>query len=196
MVNIIYIHGFRSAGRGGKYDRLKRRFRKGFKVMSPTFSDNVAEARKKLHRLMRSPDVRSAERTVVFGTSLGGFYSYYLSVLYDLKSILINPVMDPSEHMKKYVNRVQKNFRTGKDFRFSRKDIDELSSMEREIEEKSFGWHKKKVLTVIGERDTVINRTVIEAKFGNILFMDDGHEFNECFDRLISMPGVRDFITL
>lgn len=196
MTNIIYIHGFRSSGKGGKYDRLKRRFRSGFKVHSPSFSDSIGTAKRELLKLMNSEEIISGDRTVVIGTSLGGFYAYYLSVLFNLKSILVNPVLNPSEHMKKYVDTIQKNFRTGRKFKFSQKYIDELSSMEREIEKNDPEYQKKKIFVVIGEKDDVINRKVVEDKFENILYMDDGHEFNERFDQLITTPGVRDFIRL
>jgi len=196
MTNIIYIHGFRSGGRGGKYDRLKRRFRREFYILSPSFSDRVLSARKGLHSLMRENSIAPGKKTVVIGTSLGGFYSYYLSVLYDLRSVLINPVLNPSEHMKKYINKKQKNFRSGREFMFTQKDIDELKSMETEIEKKISQGIKMKTFVVIGKKDNVINKEIVEEKFKNILYMDEGHEFNERFDELISMKGFRDFVTL
>ncbi len=196
MINIVYIHGFRSGGRGGKYDRLKRRFRSGFKIHSPSFSDSIGTAKRELLRLMNSKEIISGDKTVVIGTSLGGFYAYYLSVLFNLKSILINPVLNPSEHMKKYADTIQKNFRSGRKFKFSQKDIDELRSMEIEIEKNNPEDQKKKIFVVIGEKDDVINRKVVEEKFGNIFYMDEGHEFNEKFDQLITTSGVRDFIQL
>ena len=49
MINIVYIHGFMSAGRGGKYEALKRRYRKGFNITSPSFNDSVVEAELELN---------------------------------------------------------------------------------------------------------------------------------------------------
>ena len=39
----------------------------------------------------------------LIGSSLGGYYTIYLSDKYDLKGILINPAVSPEETMKKYI---------------------------------------------------------------------------------------------
>lgn len=45
------------------------------------------------------------------GSSLGGFYSIYLSEKYNLKAVLINPSVEPWVTMKKHIGE-HKNFDT------------------------------------------------------------------------------------
>jgi predicted esterase YcpF (UPF0227 family) len=84
--NIVYIHGFRSSGDSGKSRLLQDAFT-GVKVLSPTLSAHPAEAIGQLERLLSE----LSGRTLLVGTSLGGFYALYLSCRYGYACCAINP---------------------------------------------------------------------------------------------------------
>ncbi len=182
-----------SAGKGGKYEALKRRYKRGFNIMSPSFSDSVVEAEKELIRLMGTAEMNSDGIICLIGTSLGGFYARYLASIYKLRAILINPVLDPSLHMKKYVDVKLENFKTGNKFLFTQNDIDTLGSMEKKILENSD--EDSVYLPVLANKDEVINKKVVEKEFENIIYINDDHQFNNAFEPFIRREDVRRFIT-
>ena len=193
MVNIVYIHGFMSAGRGGKYEALKRRYRKDFNIMSPSFSDSVVEAELELNLFMEKDEMNEEGIICLVGTSLGGFYARYLAAIYKLRAILINPVMNPSTHMKKYVDMKLTNFKTGNEFHFSQEDVDTLASMEDKIRDNID--EDSIFLTVLANQDDVIDKKEVEKEFDNIIYIDDDHQFNNAFEPFIRREDVRNFIT-
>lgn len=87
---IIYIHGFGSSG----YAHKAQQFREYFKdeaFIAPSLSYIPELAIQTLEELIESynGDVQ------LIGSSLGGFYSMYLSQKYNLKTVLINPSIYP-----------------------------------------------------------------------------------------------------
>jgi predicted esterase YcpF (UPF0227 family) len=193
MVQIVYIHGFMSSGKGGKYEALKRRYRRGFNILSPSFSDSIKTAEKQLNALMDTEEMNSEGIICLIGTSLGGFYARYLASVYKLRAILINPVLNPSTHMKKYEGITLTNFKTGHTFLFTREDLATLASMEKKIRENLDD--DSVYLPVIASRDDVIDRDQVEKEFDHITYVDDDHQFNNAFEPFIRRPEVRKFIT-
>lgn len=93
---IIYIHGFGSSGEGHKAKEFREYFKDdGF--IAPSLSYIPDLAIKTLEELIES---YSGNITLI-GSSLGGFYSLYLSQKYNLKAILINPSIHPYITLKK-----------------------------------------------------------------------------------------------
>lgn len=182
-----------SAGRGGKYEALRRRYRKGFNILSPSFSDSVSEAKKELDDFMNKEEMNTEGIICLIGTSLGGFYARYLASVYKLRAILINPVLNPSAHMKKYVGMELANFKTGKVFVFTEQDIKTLELMEKEIRNNMD--EDSVYLPVLATMDDVIDKQIVEKEFDDILYIDDDHQFNTAFEPFIRREDVRSFIT-
>jgi len=182
-----------SAGRGGKYEALRRRYRKGFNIFSPSFSDSIFDAKKELDKLMENDEMNTEGIICLIGTSLGGFYARYLASVYKLRAILINPVLNPSGHMKKYVGKELTNFKTGKRFVFTKQDVKTLELMEKEIRNNID--EDSVYLPVLATNDEVIDKTIVEKEFDDILYIDDDHQFNTAFEPFIRREDVRTFIT-
>jgi len=85
-MNIMYIHGFRSSGDSDKARLLQARFAHA-KVISPTLPANPREAMAQLEGILRG----LPGKTLILGTSLGGFYALYLSCRYGYACCAINP---------------------------------------------------------------------------------------------------------
>ncbi len=96
---IIYIHGFGSSGLGGKSTQFREYFRdKNIPFIAPSLSYVPELAIATLEELIDSYDEVS-----LIGSSLGGFYSMYLSEKYGLKAVLINPAMNSSKTLKRLI---------------------------------------------------------------------------------------------
>jgi len=94
---IIVIHGFGSAGKGGKA-MLFREYFKDSPCIAPSLSYVPELAIDTLEQLIESYD----EVTLV-GSSLGGYYAIYLAEKYGLKAVLINPAVDSTKTLKSRV---------------------------------------------------------------------------------------------
>lgn len=89
-MTLLYIHGFNSDGEGTKAQALRRQCPQAT-VLAPDFPANPAEVVGLLTGIMaQHPDVHT-----VIGTSLGGFYAYWVSAHYGIPALLFNPSMQP-----------------------------------------------------------------------------------------------------
>ncbi|MDF1874668.1 esterase [Sulfurimonas sp. SAG-AH-194-I05] len=90
---IIYIHGFGGSGAGVKSTLFRKYFKNlGVDFIAPSLSYTPNLAIQTLEEL-----IESYENVTLIGSSLGGFYSMYLSQKYDVKAVLINPSIYPME---------------------------------------------------------------------------------------------------
>ena len=95
----IVIHGFGSAGRGGKAMLFREYFKnQGRCCIAPSLSYVPELAIDTLEQLIESYD-----NVALVGSSLGGYYAIYLAEKYGLKAVLINPAVNSSTTLKKRV---------------------------------------------------------------------------------------------
>jgi predicted esterase YcpF (UPF0227 family) len=99
-MNILYIHGFRSSGDSDKARQMQARFPEAT-VVSPTLSANPDEAVGQLKEILRS----LSGKTLIVGTSLGGFYALYLSCRYGYACCAINPAWQAQLTLRRKVGR-------------------------------------------------------------------------------------------
>jgi len=99
---IIIIHGFGSAGRGGKAMLFREYFKKkNQSCIAPSLSYIPELAIDTLEQLIELCD----EKVSLIGSSLGGYYAIYLAEKYGLKAVLINPAVDSSRTLKQALNK-------------------------------------------------------------------------------------------
>ena len=87
---IIYIHGFGSSGQGGKATVLRALMPN---LIAPSLSIIPDLAISTLCELIEA--CLKHEPVSLIGSSLGGYYSLYLSHKYNIPTVLINPAMYP-----------------------------------------------------------------------------------------------------
>ncbi len=87
---LLYVHGFMSSGSTLKGRALARRYGGRFDVRLPTYPQ--VSPMKSVDMLLET--VADADRGVVVGSSLGGFYAQYLSCRLDWPAVLINPALE------------------------------------------------------------------------------------------------------
>jgi len=93
----IIIHGFGSAGKGGKAILFRDYFKeRGDLCIAPSLSYVPELAIDTLEQLIESHD-----EVTLIGSSLGGYYAIYLAEKYGLKAVLINPAVDSSKTLER-----------------------------------------------------------------------------------------------
>lgn len=89
---IIFIHGFGSHGEGSKAVALRAFCKQnGIPFIAPSLSSIPDLAIQTLEELIEAFQVN--EKVSLIGSSLGGYYTMYLSHKYNLPCVLINPAV-------------------------------------------------------------------------------------------------------
>lgn len=105
---IIYIHGFASSGQANKASAFRQYF-KSIKqpFIAPSLPYQPELAIKTLEELIES----YSEEIYLIGSSLGGYYSLYLSQLDKVKKItIINPAMTPATTLQQAIGKTNNYF--------------------------------------------------------------------------------------
>jgi predicted esterase YcpF (UPF0227 family) len=108
---IVYLHGFNSSPQSHKAQVLGRFLAErglGAQYACPALPPFASEA------------IREAERYVqgdacFVGSSLGGFYATWLAEKHGVRSVLVNPAIDPHVGLRAYLGR-QENLHTGQPY--------------------------------------------------------------------------------
>ena len=99
---IIYIHGFGSSGEASKAKMLRAYCQENkIRFIAPSLPTIPDLAIKTLSELIES--YQDNEPVHLMGSSLGGYYSLYLSDKYNLKAVLINPAINAPETLKRAI---------------------------------------------------------------------------------------------
>lgn len=125
-MKIVYIHGFASSGNSLKYNKLKKMY-PNLDIISPDLDTNPKNAINQLTDIIH----HSNDKIILIGTSLGGFYTIYLSTKFDIPSFIINPVTDLSVMENKIGNN--QHLDTGELFSFTRENFEFIKGLETEI---------------------------------------------------------------
>ncbi len=121
----IVIHGFGSAGKGGKAMLFREHFKSlGKPCIAPSLSYVPELAMDTLEQLVESYD-----NVTLVGSSLGGYYAIYLAEKYGLKAVLINPAVYSEKTLKKRMleaNSMATNYYDGSQFTWRTNHVEML----------------------------------------------------------------------
>jgi len=125
---IINIHGFNS-GPGGKLLELQKQF-PDCEVIAPQLPYDPLQAIKVLRDMVNSHKHTDVH---IIGTSLGAFYTMYLSTLYSERNnftyYLINPSFEPHNTFRRYEGEVLTNFKTQEQFQTTPEFFSSLATL-------------------------------------------------------------------
>ncbi|EAR84874.1 esterase YqiA (macronuclear) [Tetrahymena thermophila SB210] len=96
---LIYVHGFGGSGFSNKGQILRSRFQNVASLSLPQIPNLAIH---NLEQFIQYMDKKEYDPVLV-GSSLGGFYSIYIGEKYNLKTILINPSIQPYLTAKNYI---------------------------------------------------------------------------------------------
>ena len=147
----VYIHGFNSAGYGDKINDLKANFGEE-NVIALNLPYNPEKAIQLLEFLVDA--ILCKDKTVLLGTSLGGFYSLYLSYKFKIPAFIINPAIDPYNALKNELGE-QTNFKTGERYNFTDEYLENLKNFY--LTEKQLLEIKDLIFVYLDEEDELLD---------------------------------------
>lgn len=149
---ILYIHGFRTTKNSHTSKVLKKYFKKN--IILADHPTDPKEAIKYLENMIESNNV-----TALIASSLGGFYATYLSEKYGLKTVLINPSVNPYKTTKVYLG--QNTTQDGVKFLWKKKSLKQLEKFK--IKQKHL--HSKRFFLFLQKADKILNYKVADKRY-------------------------------
>lgn len=122
----LYIHGFNSSPASVKARQLGNRLTalgRGTEFVCPALSHRPHEAMQQLESLV----ALDGARTVLVGSSLGGFYATWLAEKHGCKAVLVNPALTPHLGLESYLGP-QRNLYTGELYKLTRTHLQEMAA--------------------------------------------------------------------
>ncbi len=173
---IIYIHGFGSHGFGSKAKVFREYFHSIEEdFIAPSLSYVPELAMQTLEELIKSyhGDV------YLIGSSLGGFYSTYLSKLPEVKKVvLINPAIKPMETLSRALGDAP-NFYDDSSFSWKQEHLKMLEKYDYYLPHGS--WELQKFLVFLQKGDELLDYKDAQKKYnGAEVIIEDGgsHSFD------------------
>lgn len=173
---IIYIHGFGGCGEGSKAKVFRKYFKSiGAKFIAPSLSYVPTLAIKTLDELIESYQ----EDVYLIGSSLGGYYTTYLSQKKEVKKvILINPAVKPTVTLSRALGDAL-NYYDESYYSWNKKHLDMLTPYEYKFSSISVR-DKENFLLMVQKGDTLLDyNEAVEKYDGAIQIVEEGgnHSF-------------------
>lgn len=178
---IIYIHGFGSSGYGHKAQQFREYF-KGEAFIAPSLSYIPDLAIKTLEELIESYD----GNVKLIGSSLGGFYSIYLSRKYNVQAVLINPSIHPYITLQKVLGNAP-SFYDESSFTWMNSHIETLQQY------KVDHVNQKKIITLLQKGDETLDykEAVKKLPHSKLVIEEGGSHSFDAVERHFQM--IEDF---
>lgn len=190
-INILYLHGFNSSPQSMKAQLTKKYFCENFpdvQFFCPQLASSPEAIIEQLTSLITS-DSDGESLWYFIGSSLGGYFSTYLSEKYNSKAVLINPAVKPFELLADYLGE-QTNPYTGEVYAIEPHSIKTLESIEQKI------ISKNNYLVMVQTGDEVLDYQEAVDKYFNcqIIVQQGGdHSF---IDYSKMLPKIAMFFNL
>jgi len=131
---LVYLHGFRSSPRSSKAVMTGE----AVKAMSTADSpiewycpQLLASPQQSMDMVTEHIDHSNADRLVVIGSSLGGFYANFLAEKYSCKAVVLNPAVFAAKELAPHVGMMT-SYDSDEPFDFRPEYIDELKALQVE----------------------------------------------------------------
>jgi predicted esterase YcpF (UPF0227 family) len=191
MNNVLFIHGFNSSPLSAKAQLTKNYLAQHFpdvKFYCPQVATTPKVAIAQLEQYFidnNSP----IDTWALIGSSLGGYFSTYLSEVYGVKAVLINPAIKPYELLTDYIGE-QVNPYTQERYQVESNYLNDLIALEQST------VSKEKFMLMVQTGDEVLNYQQAIDKFqGSKVIVQQGgdHSF---VDYQNMLPQIVEFLQL
>ena len=149
MMNIIYLHGFKSSALSIKGQQLKQYFLhdSDVQVHLPDLNQPPQVVMQQMSAL-----VESLDQVALVGSSLGGFYATQLVAKYGVPAVLINPAMRPWQLFRELFGSDQIPLKVTADWTLDDAQLDHLAQMAV-----PFVQDADKILVLLQQGDEVLD---------------------------------------
>ena len=190
-INILYLHGFNSSPQSMKAELTKIYFFENFPSVSFFCPQLASSPEAIIEQLTSLIAAESDEESLWYfiGSSLGGYFSTYLSEKYQSKAVLINPAVKPFELLAEYLGE-QTNPYTGEVYSIEPQAIKTLKNIEQKF------ISKNNYLVMVQTGDEVLDYQEAVDKYCNcqIIVQQGGdHSF---IDYSKMLPKIAMFFNL
>jgi len=129
---LVYLHGFRSSPNSSKAVMTKEA------VRAISSKDNpyewycpqlLASPKESMEMVIKHIEQSHAERIVIIGSSLGGFYTNYLAEKYQCKGVALNPAVYAARELEPHVGMMTA-YDSDEPFDFKAEYIDQLRALQ------------------------------------------------------------------
>ena len=140
MSALIYIHGFLSSPLSFKAQQTQAWLAEHHPEITyhcPQLTPYPEQTRLELEQLVES---LLPQPVYLMGSSLGGFWATWLAEKYNLRALLINPSVHPSEFMPEYLDVDLKSYHSDDTYRLTAQHIDEINAADIQPKRLSNYW--------------------------------------------------------
>ncbi len=187
--HLLYLHGFRSSPKSFKAQRLHAwlaEHHPGLHWWCPQLPPSPREA---LALIDSGTAAWPTSRSLVLGSSLGGFYATVLAQQRGWPSVVMNPAVDPARDLAAYIGE-QTAFHTPEEhFYFRAAYVDELRAMTP-----AALAHPADILAIIAKGDEVLDWREMAGRYAGAkmrLIEGSDHALSDFEEHL---PAILEFI--
>jgi predicted esterase YcpF (UPF0227 family) len=129
---LVYLHGFRSSPNSSKAvmtGEAVRALASTEHVYEWYCPQLLASPKKSMEMVIKHIDQSNADRIVIIGSSLGGFYTNYLAEKYQCKGVALNPAVYAARELEPHVGMMTA-YDSEELFDFKAEYIDELLALQ------------------------------------------------------------------
>lgn len=184
---ILFLHGFASSGSATKATALKEFVKDKTKFVSPDLPVEPFKAIELIDGLLKNAD----EDSIIFGSSLGGFYALYAGIKHNTRIVLINPAVEPHIDLKSVVG-LNTNYQTGEQFEYKTEYVEQLFEIHKKIDLQKL--KREKLVLMLAEDDDLLDykraMKYFNGDFGKLIFEKEaGHSFTKFAENLPAVFG-------
>lgn len=129
---LVYLHGFRSSPNSSKAVMTGEAVR-ALSSTTHTYEwycpQLLASPKESMEKVIQHIDHSIADRLVIIGSSLGGFYTNYLAEKYQCNGIVLNPAVYAARELEPHVGMMTA-YDSDEPFDFKAEYIDELRALQ------------------------------------------------------------------
>jgi uncharacterized protein len=189
--HLLYLHGFRSSPQSFKAQRIAAWLaleRPDVVLWTPQLPPSPREA---MALIEQGTAAWPAGRSMVLGSSLGGFYATVVAQRTGWPAVLINPAVNPARDLAAYIGEQTAFHAPGEGFYFRPEFVDELRALTAGALS-----HPERLMAVIAKGDEVLDWREMAARYAgaNIRLVEGSDhalsDFNE------HLPAILQFLKL
>ncbi len=190
--HLLYLHGFRSSPESAKAKKMAALIARDYPRVNwwcPQLPPSPRQAMQEIMDKLKAWP--SGDSMAVVGSSLGGFYATWVAEQMGCKAVLLNPAVEPSRDLGKYIGEQTSWHDPEETFFFRPEFVNELKALHAGPLR-----HPDHYFAVIAKADEVLDWREMTARYKNaqIKLLEGGdHALSDFDDHL---PAILQFLDL